>query len=124
MPEVELKNPNLGDARDEEVEGAIAALVRRSDFKTSAMHYDLPFTRYSVFYFGILIADGHPRASCPIHEDAREFKSTVFVLGGTACQTERRPESRKVDRDVSPQTANVADYERFSLAIRVGVVQV
>ena len=124
MPNVELKNPNLGDAGDEEVKGAIAALVRRSDFETSAMHYDLPFMGYSIFYFGILVADGHPRASCPIHENPREFESTVLVLGGTACQTKRRPESRKVDRDFSPEMANVADHERFSLAIRVSVVQV
>ena len=110
MADVELKDPNLGDAGDEEVEGAIAALVRRSDFKTSAMHYDLPFMRYSIFYFGILVADGHPRASCPVHENPREFESTVLVLGGTACQRKRRPESRKVDSDLSPEMANVADH--------------
>ena len=48
----------------------------------------------------------------------------MLVLVGTTCQTKRRPEFRKVDRDLSPEMANVADYERFSLAIRVSVVQV
>ena len=91
MTNVKLKDPNLGDAGNEQVKGAIASVVRRSHSEPSAMHDNLPFVKYSPLRFGVLITVRHPRSPCPIHENLRELDSTVLVLVRTPCQTERSP---------------------------------
>ena len=121
MSDAKLEDSNFGHPRNEKIKSTVAAILRRRDPESLTAHDNLPQAVHSIVRLDVLVEDLHPRAPRPIYEDASKLESTMLMIRPASSQTELLPQTGKVDSDVSPVAAHVANHQWFSAYVRPGV---
>ena len=121
MTDAKLEDSNFGHPRNKKIKSTVAAILRRRDPESLTAHDNLPHAVHRIVRLDVLVEDLHPRAPRPTHEHFGKSELTMLVLRPTSSQTELLPQTGKVDSDVSPVAAHVANRQWFSAYVRPGV---